>query len=685
MKSKIFLIFFSIFFFKSLFAENISIVAENISFERNENITIFENDVVVKTRNKTIKSEYVKYFRSKGFLIIKENIVALDERNNSIEANYAEYFEEDEILVTKGKTKVFTAEKYLLDGEDITVDNKNKIIKSDKSSLLIDKDENQIFLENFEYLSEENLFKSIGFIKILDQNKNIYEFSQIYIDTKKKEILGTDTKSFLNQNGFKIDDRNKPRIFANTVSIAEGKSSFKKSVFTLCDYRINDKCPPWSIQSKQMLHDNVKKTIYYENAVVKVYDIPIFYFPRLSHPDHTVDRRSGFLPPTLYDSKNLGSGISIPYFMNLGSDKNFTFTNRLYVSENPLFLGEYHQAFKNSNLLTDFGYTQGYKKTSTSKKSGEKSHFFTKYVKNFTDKNNFENSLNINFQEVSNDKYLKLYKIESNLVDHNLETLENSINYTHEREDLFLGFDASIYETLKDDYEDKYEYILPEITLDKNILSNEKFGNLDLQTNIKVHNYETNKFTSFFVNDFEWSSNDIVLNSKIKNKFLAKFKNINYEAKNIDIYKDDPTNELHGAIGLFSEIDFQKRKNNFTHLLTPKLLLKLSPGNMRKEDGGGRLSPINAFNLDRLNKIDNFETGNTATLGFDLNIKEEDTEKFNFSVAQIINEMENKKIGSKTSLDEKLSDIVGTTSYNINERIKLTYNFSMDQNYQELN
>ena len=43
-----------------------------------------------------------------------------------------------------------------------------------------------------------------------------------------------------------------------------------------------------------MLHDRKKKTIYYNNAVVKVYDIPIFYTPKLSHPDPTVDRRSGF-------------------------------------------------------------------------------------------------------------------------------------------------------------------------------------------------------------------------------------------------------------------------------------------------------------------------------------------------------------------------------------------------------
>ena len=81
---------------------------------------------------------------------------------------------------------------------------------------------------------------------------------------------------------------------------------------------------------EKMLHDNKKKTIYYDHAIVKVYDIPIFYFPKFLHPDPTVDRRSGFLPPTLYDSKNLGSGISLPYFINLGADKNFTLTNRIY-------------------------------------------------------------------------------------------------------------------------------------------------------------------------------------------------------------------------------------------------------------------------------------------------------------------------------------------------------------------
>ena len=53
---------------------------------------------------------------------------------------------------------------------------------------------------------------------------------------KKKRILGTDIKAFLNQDSFKANKKNKPRVFANTVKIDEQKSHFSKTVFTMCDY-----------------------------------------------------------------------------------------------------------------------------------------------------------------------------------------------------------------------------------------------------------------------------------------------------------------------------------------------------------------------------------------------------------------------------------------------------------------
>ena len=50
--------------------------------------------------------------------------------------------------------------------------------------------------------------------------------------------------------------------------------------------------------------------------------------------------------PLFSDSKNLGTAISIPYFWSVNEDKNFTLNSKLFVNENPLITGEYHQALK---------------------------------------------------------------------------------------------------------------------------------------------------------------------------------------------------------------------------------------------------------------------------------------------------------------------------------------------------
>ena len=685
MRNNFFIIFLSLFLSIKSSAEDLFIEAKNITLDKNNKVTIFKNDVTLETADKKITSDFAEYNKVTGKVILKNNVVAKDKLNNIVETNYAEFDNISNFFKTIGFTKFITSKNYTLKGADINFDNKKKKIKSNQASILEDLSGNKIYLENFEYIQEKNIFKSVGLVKILDQFENTYNFSQIYIDTEKKEMLGTDIKAFLNNDDFKVNKKNDPRIFANSMKFNEEISEFSKSIFTMCEYKEGEKCPPWTLQASKMMHDNKKKTIFYDNAVIKVYNIPIFYLPFLSHPDPSVKRRSGLLPPTFTDSKNLGAGLSIPYFWAINDDKNLTVTSRLFNDEHPLILGEYHQAFKDASFLADFGYTKGYKKTSSSKKSGDKSHFFSKFTKNFQGKTGSENTLNLKIQNVSNDKYLKLYKIQSNLVDYNEDLLENSISFSHSEDDLFFGLNASVFETLKNDYNDKYEYILPELTLGKNLLSSDKFGNLDLQTNLKVHNYDTNKVTNFLVNDFDWESNNFILNSKIKNTIIGKFRNINYEAKNIDIYKKDTTSELFGAIGLLSKMDLEKKENNNTHLLSPKLLLRLSPGSMRKETNGSTLNPVSAFSIDRVGNINNFETGNSATVGFDYSIKKDNINKFNFSVAQIINEKENKKQSSKTSLDEKLSDLVGDSSFSINDKFKLNYRFNIDQNYQSLN
>ena len=657
MKNNFYFILFLSFFYKPLFADNLNIQSSTISIDKETKITVFKNDVI-----------------------------ATDDKNNIFKTQYAEFDKDSKKLISKGDTTIITSEGYMLKGKNIIFNNKNKIIESKDPAIITDLDQSKIFLENFKYFTKDSFFKSVGAIKVIDSKNNSYNFSQVYIDEKKREIIGTDIKAFLNEGNFKIKEKNKPRVFANTVKIDGKGNEFTKSVFTLCDYRKDDSCPPWSIQASKMKHDKAQKTVYYDNAVIKVYDVPIFYLPKLSHPDPSVKRRSGFLPPSLTNSKNLGSGFKAPYFWAVSHDKDMTLTSNMFDSERPLFLSEYRQAFKRSNLILDLGYTEGFKKIEKSKKKvGDRSHLFAKFVKNFETKNNSENNFEISLQNVSDDKYLKLYKIKSNLASYEVDTLESSISYTHQSDDTFIGFNASVYETLKEDYNDKYEYILPDVILNKNLFSN-KYGSADITSNLKVHNYDTNKYTKFYINDIDWKYRNISFDSGLSGKILGKLKNINYEAKNTE-FKKDPTSEIFGALGYLTQLDlFKETEKKFNHLLTPKMLVRFAPNHMRKENNGPRLNHLNIFSLDRLSSDKNFESGLSATLGFDYEIKDIDNDKqFNLKIGQIVNKKENKNMPSSSSLDEKLSDVVGNMDFKVNNEIKLNYNFAVDQNYNDLN
>ena len=130
MKNSIIIILFLLF--KNLYAENISIEANNISLDNNDSTSIFENEVVVKTKDKVIYSDFAKYNKKKGLLILKENIVILDGKKYEINTDYAS-IENEEIIYTKGRTVIKTQEKYLLTGEDLFFDNEKNLLSRIKN------------------------------------------------------------------------------------------------------------------------------------------------------------------------------------------------------------------------------------------------------------------------------------------------------------------------------------------------------------------------------------------------------------------------------------------------------------------------------------------------------------------------------------------------------------------------
>ena len=75
---------------------------------------------------------------------------------------------------------------------------------------------------------------------------------------------------------------------------------FQSGVYTACEACKDDpsKPPKWQVKAARIIHDQGEKMIYFEDARLEFFGVPLAYMPFFSAPDPTVKRKTGFLMPT---------------------------------------------------------------------------------------------------------------------------------------------------------------------------------------------------------------------------------------------------------------------------------------------------------------------------------------------------------------------------------------------------
>ena len=690
-RKNLLIIFFLIFFVFNfdLSAEEFNITANEILIDKENEILVGEGSVkAVDSEGKVISADKITYKKLREFLLAEGRVKVTDIEGNILTADRVTYDKKSEIITTYGNTELVLREGYKLITKNISYDTRKKILSSNSNSIFIDNDGNKIETSMFQYHIADNLFSSVGKIKIIDIKKNKYFLKELYIDTKKNEMIGSDVSVILDQENFGVSKESDPRFVANDIFISKYKTDLSKGVFTVCKKR-DGKCPPWTLKAKKITHDKVKKTIYYDHATLKLYDIPIFYFPKFFHPDPTVKRQSGFLAPFFTNSTTVGAGFALPYYWAISGNKDLTFSPKIYTKENVLFLNEYRQAFRNGFLTLDTSYTEGYKNTSSTKTDGSRNHIFADFNLNFNQDESYQSNLHLKIQRTSNDTYFKKHDINTALVDSENTNLENEIKYSFSNDDTSFDLAATVYEDLSvDKKSDKYEYILPNIMYGKTFFT-EKFGTLNFTSNALYSKFDTNKNKTFLTNDIIWSPSSYITKKGFMNSFEGMIRNTNYEARKTKEYKNEGTvNELNTVLTYKSSLPLQKDGINYSNFFSPNFMLRYAPGHMRNLNNKDVY--LRYTNLYSMNKTSEIEDGLSAILGFDFKINEKvsnesNKEKFSLSLGQVFNFDENKDIPSKSSLDQKMSDVVGEINYNFSKIGKIDYKFSIDHNLNELN
>ena len=240
---------------------------------------------------------------------------------------------------------------YTLETELINYDIVKKEIVIETIANIFDNLGNKI-TANQTIFSMKNKLLKINNTKMLDVLKNEYHFDTAIVNFSSQEIIGDGIKIDFFNNAFG-NEQNDPRLRGNSIYSDKNETIVKKGVFTTCKKQ-KDKCPPWQFKAAEIKHNKNKKTIYYKNAWLEIYDKPIVYFPKFFHPDPTVNRQSGFLIPTIKSSSSHGDSISVPYFQVISDNKDITFSPQFFGNNEALFQNEFRQENKNSSHISDF-------------------------------------------------------------------------------------------------------------------------------------------------------------------------------------------------------------------------------------------------------------------------------------------------------------------------------------------
>ena len=186
-------------------------------------------------------------------------------------------------------------------------------------NVVITSDSRKITADKVEYNQTTDKAVAIGNVLLTEKDGSIYESDKVVLTNEFKSIVASPLYAKLADKSYITS----PELRRND----NGESFFNEGVYSACECNVKDgETPIWRIESKQIKHDPLTKTVYLTHPVMKIFSMPVYYLPYLSFPDWTIKRRSGFLTPKYGYSNQNRFHIKVPYYYAPENDPTWDMT-----------------------------------------------------------------------------------------------------------------------------------------------------------------------------------------------------------------------------------------------------------------------------------------------------------------------------------------------------------------------
>ena len=513
-----------------------------------------------------------------------------------------------------------------------------------------------------------------GNVSILDENGVVYFADYAEVDKGFKNGLSKNISILFPDNS---------KMAASSGKRFKGQiSRLKKALYTACNCDDPNVKPTWQIKASEVVHDTKRKKISYKNAFLEFLGFPVAYTPYYSHPDPSVKRQSGFLFPKYTSNSELGTIISTPYYYALSPYKDLT-VEPMYISgQRPLIYTQYRQRFKNGQINIESSFTNADRRTRVKTYSNKnRGHLF---IDGNFDHNDFWR-YGFNIKRTTDDTYLSRY------------LFEGASDRLHS--DFFIeGFDDKNYfyatgiatQVQSSTYQsNKTPLILQSIKYNYQG-EKTKFGFLEMNASflsltrregadtrkVSLQPTITYPFNDSFGNRFKFEARTTLssyLVSHVQRTGKNDYKGIQYR--------------IHPEFLFGWDLPLQKIQNDSIFFLKPQAALILAPNRgsndeIPNEDSDSfEFSETHLFTSSLYPGDDKLEKSNQRFdygLNFDVKSKKNNLSS-NVFIGQSIRFRKNHNFGSKSGLDDQLSDLIGKIGFGFGENLNISYRFLINK------
>ncbi|MGH1377327.1 MAG: LPS-assembly protein LptD [Alphaproteobacteria bacterium] len=527
-----------------------------------------------------------------------------------------------------------------------------------------------------------------GSVEFIDANGDKHYAERAEFNNALKDGFVEGLKTFL-IDGSRFKASNGKHVGGNTTVM-------KDAFYTPCETCEDnpDETPLWQIRSSEVEHDKENKVVRYRNARFEVKGVPVAYLPYFAHPDGSVERKSGFLTPSVGYKSDLGAFAQGSYYWNIAPDKDLTAGLMVMSDAAPLGMLQWRQRWNNASLIADGSFTYSARNESDSGVKVEKDEEFRGHLSadGLWNINNKWRS-GIKLDVASDDQYLRQYDFDSDDVLENEAYVERFSGRDYAVARLLAFQDLRVEENREDQ-----PHVLPEIqasfigepgkvpviggrwSVDASLL-----GLLRDDSEQDVNRVHTALgWKRRFVSDYGLVS---VLNANAQGS-LYQVNDRTGSQNNNDIDKSSREGRAFGYINALTSYPVARNFETSQMVVEPLVSVNLSPNisiddDIPNEDSQDvQIDTLNLFEANRFPGVDGVEDDSHITYGLRTGLYGHDGSHGEIFLGQSYRfEDDDNPFTEGSGLDDRDSDIVGQISGSYQDDYTLDYRFQLDNKH----